>query len=349
MAAQNKYATFNELCIELEFLEYQLAEASGTNLSRLGKRISACTDECLALAEEIPQAYELLGDYRNLYKQFLRREDAQPAKSYSHVWMLLLFVILTFDSCNTQLDSPNLCRSGNSYIRTYKWVYNQTTYQFTFSVPCETYDHYATLQHVPIDQWNQYVLEDPDYPYLLSLDHDLYTLVANDHLTRQEFAQYLLSFVQSMNYHTHFEPFQIESPKSPVVSLMQGEKDCKDGSILFAAIASSMGYHLKLFALPGHMAIGITGFPHEWPFYEEGGQSYAYAETTCIVPIGTLPNGITKSRLEQAYPVVQPTQFNQNQYAQGIIQKQKRRTVSQKSSNHAKAKVRYIRKYWRVN
>jgi hypothetical protein len=216
---------------------------------------------------------------------------------------ILFFICLS--GCNQSFKSPELDATGASYTHTYNWYYDGQEYQLTITTPVTTYLHYLLKPHVPIEEWNTLVKEDPEFPYLASLDQGLYSAVANRHLNNQEFAQFVLSFVQNMSYGIHYEPFQIESPKYPLVSLIDGEKDCKDGSLLYAAIMSSMhrGYNMKLFALPGHMAVGISGFPDKQPFYKENGTIFAYAETTCPIALGDLPTGIGSFQLRHVFPI----------------------------------------------
>jgi len=75
----------------------------------------------------------------------------------------------------------------------------------------------------------------------------------------------ILSFVQDKcdglgGLHYQYDPSQMEYPKYPVETLVDGGGDCEDLSILFASLVESIGYQAVLIMIPdvSHMIAGIA-------------------------------------------------------------------------------------------
>jgi hypothetical protein len=100
--------------------------------------------------------------------------------------------------------------------------------------------------------------------------------------------EFILAFVQgAMKYQSE----ESEYPRYPVESLVDGEGDCEDYSILGAALLKSMGYDVALLILPGHAALGIAGvegLPGFCALHEQ--KRYYYCEMTGVEwKLGEIP------------------------------------------------------------
>ncbi|MDE0297658.1 MAG: hypothetical protein OXN17_03425 [Candidatus Poribacteria bacterium] len=90
---------------------------------------------------------------------------------------------------------------------------------------------------------------------------------------------FILVFVQSLPYaHDPKTTGYDEFYKYAIETLVEGEGDCEDTSILFASILTGLGYEVALILPPEHLAIGVKG-DFAGDFYSYDGSSYYYCET----------------------------------------------------------------------
>jgi hypothetical protein len=110
----------------------------------------------------------------------------------------------------------------------------------------------------------------------------------------------VLAFVQSLDY----EEDDSEYTRYPLETLADQKGDCKDKSILAAAMLHEMGYDPVLLRFPGHMALGIrSAYGMQGAYYEYGGSRYYYVETTSPDwNIGDIP-GDLKGQTPTVYPI----------------------------------------------
>jgi hypothetical protein len=103
-------------------------------------------------------------------------------------------------------------------------------------------------------------------------------------LDSDRYAELMTVFAQSVTYRT--DPVDL-SPKFPVETLVEGDGDCDDKTLLLAGLLAREGYDvaIMLFEPEKHVALGLrtTG-----PDYE--GTGYAYVETTTGGFIGMVPD-----------------------------------------------------------
>lgn len=98
-----------------------------------------------------------------------------------------------------------------------------------------------------------------------------------------ELALEAINFVQkNIEYRTDMDTTgQLEYPRYPIETLMEGCGDCEDTSILLAAILKKLDYSVILLAYEKHMAVGVCCDESSFgSYYEYNGKKYFYVETT---------------------------------------------------------------------
>ena len=133
----------------------------------------------------------------------------------------------------------------------------------------ELYRYYQGRQHQS-DDMVQFVLSDFDRASLSSLAESFNDL--GD----------VISFVQSLRYVTDMESKgEDEYVRFPIETLVDGEGDCEDLSILAAAILHEMGYGVLLVVLPDHLALAVDCHDvDEGTYFTYQGRKYYFLEVT---------------------------------------------------------------------
>lgn len=89
---------------------------------------------------------------------------------------------------------------------------------------------------------------------------------------------FVLSFVQAIPYKKDETTGYDEFYKFATETLAEGQGDCEDTSILFAAILSGLGFQSALLDLPGHLAVGVKGDFKGW-YVPYKNDKYFFCET----------------------------------------------------------------------
>ena len=89
---------------------------------------------------------------------------------------------------------------------------------------------------------------------------------------------FVLSFVQAIPYKKDETTGYDEFFKFATETLAEGQGDCEDTSILFAALLSGLGFKSALLDLPGHLAVGVKGDFKGW-HYPYNNEKYFFCET----------------------------------------------------------------------
>ena len=115
-------------------------------------------------------------------------------------------------------------------------------------------------------------------------------------LDSDRYAELMTVFAQSITYRT--DPVDL-SPKFPVETLVEGDGDCDDKTLLLAGLLSREGYDvaIMLFEPEKHVALGLkTAGP------DYNGSGYAYVETTTGGFIGMVPDELADGATIQSEP-----------------------------------------------
>ena len=204
-------------------------------------------------------------------------------------------------------------------LRNFEWNYGSKNYNYEMIIDPDVYYYFKSLEHdlsFESDWPAGYArFATPDEQYVINLANDLNSIAVSEGFTDLETANFILSFVQTIDYkvdnYTNYQGIQ-EYPKYPVEMLWDGQGDCEDSSALFASLMEALGYDAVLLLFlgdgEGHAAIGISVSGASGTSYSYGGVEYYYAETTDTgTSIGVDPTyyfyGLDMSRASYTYDV----------------------------------------------
>ncbi len=173
------------------------------------------------------------------------------------------------------------------YDKTYFWHYDSMPFSIFTIIPPETYAYY---KHLDIDRSPFSYSEvpnfvTPDDDVIIEIANKLNSLAQNMGYDYKETANFVLRFVQSLEYTFDNEttPFN-EYWRFSVETLVDETGDCEDTSILYASVMEAIGYDAVLIILPSdapsHAAVGIAGDGYPGSYYTYDGMDYYYCETT---------------------------------------------------------------------
>jgi len=180
--------------------------------------------------------------------------------------------------------------------RTFEWNYGSKNYNYEMYIDPDVYYYFKSLDHdlsYEVDWPAGYArFTTPDEQYVINLANDLNDMAVAEGFTELETANFILSFVQTIDYkvdnYTNYQGIQ-EYPKYPVEMLWDGQGDCEDSSALYASLMEALGHDavLLLFLgnIEGHAAIGISVPGASGKSYQHDGVDYYYAETTDTGPL----------------------------------------------------------------
>ncbi|WNY26673.1 hypothetical protein [Methanolapillus ohkumae] len=190
---------------------------------------------------------------------------------------------------NNQKDEPGY------YTRTYTWKYDNQTWNYTISIPIETYDLYRNKSHVRAD-YSQYALSQDDREILGQMTHAFQAQGEQYNYTDDQTVGNIIAFIQSMPYSSDSVTTGFDSyPRYPVETLVDGGGDCEDSTILAAALLHELGYDTALLGFTGHMALGVAGMddmPTDAVSFERNGKYYYVETTSSDYAIGEMPAGV---------------------------------------------------------
>jgi hypothetical protein len=170
-----------------------------------------------------------------------------------------------------------------SGLKTYYWSYDGDEYSMQLSLSAK--DYYQ-LKYSQVDRWpstydDARVFVTVDDPAVTEAASQLDGLAVSLGLTPLEEANFLLSFVQSIDYSfDNVSAGANEYWRFPLETLYDQTGDCEDTSILYASIMEATGYDAILLLLPGHMAVGLSCPGADGGHYHFESVDYFYCETT---------------------------------------------------------------------
>ncbi len=166
----------------------------------------------------------------------------------------------------------------------YSWTYGDEELTYTLDI---LYDDYAAARDsIPVSE-RRHIDAESDIrfvtysdKYVVKIAEDLKAMASERNLSETESADFILIFVQSLEYRSDADQYGTDEYWAlPVETLFLKSGDCEDTSILYSAMMSSLGYRTSLLLFPSHMAAGlnidgITGQSYL------GQLKYYYCETT---------------------------------------------------------------------
>lgn len=169
--------------------------------------------------------------------------------------------------------------AGGNYSHAYTWKYKNVDWVFNAIVQKAKYDQFKAKPHSPDMSFASYALTSEDRDLIGSAVAQISQAGASYGFTRYDDAMNLITFVQSIPY---VDDHQTGSPRYPLETLADAQGDCKDKSVLAAALLQAMGFDVALLSYsgsPGHIALGID-LDATGTSFSSDGTNYFYVEMT---------------------------------------------------------------------
>jgi hypothetical protein len=163
----------------------------------------------------------------------------------------------------------------------HNWSWEGRRYTLTWGFPTSTSSrNYLRIldqmqTRICSSQYGCYILNDPFLNSVHEVGEELLRLYGGKVTPR--FAEFLLRFVQSMEYIPDPER-ETDWPRFPSEHLANRGGDCEDSSILLISLLAKFGFDSAFVSMPEHMAVGIAG-PYSGYGFNHEGEKYYYAET----------------------------------------------------------------------
>jgi hypothetical protein len=156
--------------------------------------------------------------------------------------------------------------------------------------------------------YRSFITEGDLFPLYDAIGDACSQLRIENNLDDDEYLELITVFVQSIPYSEGNTPI---SPKFPIETIVDGEGDCDDKSILLAALLAREGYDVVLFYFEkeNHMAVGIRC--PQWSYKDTG---YAFIETTGINLVGFETEELQGGDILVSDPVLIPVGEGELQY-----------------------------------
>lgn len=205
-------------------------------------------------------------------------------------------------------------------LRRYHWEYDGEEQSLEFLFPENLYLTYHNQVRQPlIDNYNygDYVIEPRDDPTLSDLADALQEKATGGRIAVLD---YILSFVQGSIRYVEDQP-GMEYPLYPLETLVDGQGDCEDTTILYVSLVRALGYHVTMAFVdtdadgsPDHVLglvpidkLELNELPGATGVWTIEGAFYAVAETAVnpelsgYIPLGTDPWGIGPDAIKQQW------------------------------------------------
>ena len=121
--------------------------------------------------------------------------------------------------------------------------------------------------------------------------------------TNYETMMMAASFVQELPYKEDDEYLGVpEYARYPIETLVDGEGDCEDKSILLAALLRELGCEVVLLEFPNHVAVGVEANRDDayGSYAPYGGKKYFYLESTASGwELGEIPTEYDVKRISK--------------------------------------------------
>lgn len=187
----------------------------------------------------------------------------------------------------------------------FRWNYiDSSMHSYSLSIDIEIssaylegYERYSILER---SEYTRLITTyDPD---IRAMVDDLKNITAKNNFNNYDEVNYILAFVQTLNYTSDLETTGYEEyPRFPTETLVDEGGDCEDKSVLFATLIISLGYDAVLFLLRDeeHMAVGVRWDNLIGDYITYKGARYYYAETTAPAwHLGEMPDEFSNAKIE---------------------------------------------------
>ncbi len=165
----------------------------------------------------------------------------------------------------------------------YEWLYEGQVWSMAATINGS--DYYPLHDQVRTYNYTSYVNDD-DAAVATIAEELRNTALLNGH----DPVQFILSFAQGIPYTSDESTAgQVEYPRYPLETLVDGGGDCEDKAALYASLIRSSTLENDVIMLKytspgvsGHMAVGVSGAGYGGQSYTYLGSVYYYCETTAL-------------------------------------------------------------------
>jgi hypothetical protein len=185
---------------------------------------------------------------------------------------------------------------GENISLEFKWEYDFAKWTQTMEVSQKSYEVYKNKNRSIIgSDYKRYINDADDDEFIKGIADGMCKSGEDEGYDELGQLELMISFVQGLDYIADEDEDgnEIEYPKYPIETLVDGGGDCEDTAILLASLIKAEGYGVALICMPDHVAVGISGEGVEGlgSYYEYDGKKYYYVETTAQNwPIGEIPD-----------------------------------------------------------
>jgi hypothetical protein len=196
--------------------------------------------------------------------------------------------------------------TSGDYSHTYVWEYKNVEWRFTAIVQKAKYDQFKAKPHSADMGFVSYAMSGEDRDLIDSAIAQIRQGGSKYGFSRYDEAVNLITFVQSIPY---VDDHPTGSPRYPLETLAEVQGDCKDKSVLAAALLHEAGFDVALLSFSstpertGHIALGINTDASGTSFTKDGIRYYYVEMTSPDWAIGEVPEEL-KGAVADVKPVV---------------------------------------------
>ena len=177
----------------------------------------------------------------------------------------------------TATQSPAVAPAGGNISHTYTWSYKDIAWSYKAVVQQAKYDLFKAKSHGSDISFASFAMAAEDRDLLDSTAAQFLQGGSRSGYTNCDEAMNAIAFVQSIPY---YEDHPEGGPRYPLETLADGQGDCKDKSVLAAALLHEMGFDVVLLKFPNHVALGLNVAGAGGASYAYNGAQYYYVEMT---------------------------------------------------------------------
>lgn len=193
--------------------------------------------------------------------------------------------------------------------QSYKFSYDNHTFSETIIFKEKDYNYYHGLSKERgggvfktedrYEYYSKYTTDHASHPYLISLAEQLYSDAEKYGYTGYKLVEYLTAFVQKCFPYKLDPQKDIEYPRYPVETIIDGHGDCEDKAALLTALLTTFGFDAVLVNPTEHMAVGIYTEDYKKANFIYNNKGYLFIESTDTnIIIGVTPAQFENQNVE---------------------------------------------------
>lgn len=164
--------------------------------------------------------------------------------------------------------------------RRYEWYYGGERFEWEMDLPRAVYDIHSRRPRVY--DYGAYIADEMTQDLFGKFCATLASIADERDLDRRELATLVARFVQSLPYTLDEVSTDYSSyPRYPIETLVDETGDCKDASMLLAALLFGLDYDVALARFSDHVGV-VVDVPEAPGNVDVDGREYSYIEATSL-------------------------------------------------------------------